>query len=689
MVSSGNGLITQTSSQLTVNQGSQNLAINWQSFDIAPTQTVNFKQPNSNAIALNRVTGQNPSSILGNLNANGQVFLINPNGILFGQTAQVSVGGLVASTLNLSDSDFNSGNYKFSGSSTASIINNGTLSAATGGYVALLGANVSNLSSGAGSSGGGNGNGTGNAGSTGISAYQGNVSLAAGQDITLQLANGSLLGLTVNQGALNAVAQNSGVIKADGGQILLTAQAANALTTAVVNNTGVLEAQTVGNHNGQISLVADMNVGTVNASGTLDPSAPHGGSGGKVNISGNTININSALSWNSNNTLTISGANSINLNAPITATNAGSLVLSYNTPYGLNFLGNNISFTNVVGGITQGALTINAQPYTLVNSVSQLATKAASNPNGFYALANNYNAGSDGTYSSTPISSFGGTFNGLGNAISNLSIVSSGQNVGLFGVVGTTGKILNLGLSGGSVTSTALGVPPIAFSAMTTVGGLVGHNFGTITNVYSTGSVAATGNYSLVGGLIGLNDGGTITNAHATGTVSGVIPYTAVGGLVGYNLNGGVIANTDATGTVAGGMYSGGLVGINNTSSTITNSYATGAVSGGGAVSVLGGTNIVGGLVGENDGLITSSYATGNVVGAANSYTGGLVGINFSNGQITTTYATGNVTGGANSILGGLVGWNYKGVITSSYATGIVTGGLGSLIGSLIGFNTP
>jgi filamentous hemagglutinin family protein len=98
-VTVGNATITAGRNRLTVNQTSQNTAINWNSFSIGAGNTVTFVQPNRNSIALNRVVGGDASVIMGNLNSNGQVFLINPNGVLFGRGAQVSVGGLVASTL--------------------------------------------------------------------------------------------------------------------------------------------------------------------------------------------------------------------------------------------------------------------------------------------------------------------------------------------------------------------------------------------------------------------------------------------------------------------------------------------------------------------------------------------------------------------------------------------------------------
>src|SRR6185369_13645824 len=160
--------------------------------------------------------GPDPSSILGSLSANGKVFLVNPNGILFGQGAQVNVGGLVASTLNITDADFMAGRYNFSGSGTGTVVNRGSINA-DGGYVALLGASVSNEGT--------------------IAAKLGTVILAAGKAMTLDVAGDGLLNLTVNEGAVNALVQNGGLIRADGGNVLLTAKSAGSLLQSAVNNT--------------------------------------------------------------------------------------------------------------------------------------------------------------------------------------------------------------------------------------------------------------------------------------------------------------------------------------------------------------------------------------------------------------------------------------------------------------------
>ncbi len=270
VVTAGNGGISSSGAGTTITQTTPNMVINWQSFNIGRTETVRFVQPGSSSVALNRVVGENPSSIFGTLSANGKVFLLNPNGILFGQGASVNVGGLVASTLGITDSNFMAGNYTFVGNSSGVILNQGSVNA-DGGFVALLGATVSNEGV--------------------ISAKLGTVALAVGNAVTLDLAGDGLLNVTVNQGAVNALAQNGGVILANGGNVLMTARSAGELLPGVVNNTGVIYAQTIENHNGTIRLMGDMQNGTVKVGGTLDASAPEGGNGGFIETSAAHVKV--------------------------------------------------------------------------------------------------------------------------------------------------------------------------------------------------------------------------------------------------------------------------------------------------------------------------------------------------------------------------------------------------------------
>ncbi|UZK65886.1 two-partner secretion domain-containing protein [Sphingomonas sp. M1-B02] len=270
-VSAGSATIANGPGSVTIDQSSQAAAINWDSFGIAEGNSVTFNQPNASAVALNRVLGSDPSVILGNLNANGQVFLVNPNGVLFGQGAQVNVGGLIASTLDVSDADFMAGRYNFAGSSRAAVLNRGSIQAADGGYVALLGADVSNQGL--------------------IVARLGTVALAAGQGVTLDVVGDGLLNVAVDTGAVQALVSNGGMIRADGGKVVLTAQAAGQLLRTAVNNSGVIEARTLESRSGTILLLGDMQSGTANIDGTLDASAPNGGDGGFIETSAATVRV--------------------------------------------------------------------------------------------------------------------------------------------------------------------------------------------------------------------------------------------------------------------------------------------------------------------------------------------------------------------------------------------------------------
>ncbi len=690
----GQGQIgTPSANQMVIDQASNKLAIDWQSFDIGKGNKVTFNQPGSDSIALNRVLGADGSKIMGQLDANGRVFIINPNGVLFGQGAQVNVGGLVASTLDISNSDFEAGNYRFKGDgSNASVINNGQITAADGGAVAMLGGTVSN-------------NGV-------IVANQGSVALAAGNAVTLDFAGDGLLNVQVDEAVIDALVENHQLIKADGGQVLLTANAGEALLKTVVNNTGVIEAQTLGEKDGKIVLLGDFDGGTVQVAGTLDASAPKGGNGGFIDTSGahvkvadsakvttkaqsgktgtwlidptdftvsagsaakndsgigattlsnslnstsvtlqtvaagseaGDINVNAAVTWNAGTTLTLSVHNDININAAITASGAnGKVALQYGQASSDGGTADYhvkapINLKNGQNFNTQKGSNGSVISYTVVNDAAALQAMKDS-PNGNYAVGSDIDL--SGIANWEPVGNaanpFTGQLAGLGHTLSNLTINRSTEDsVGLFGSSGFGSVIRDIGLVGGSV------------SGYSYVGGLVGYNSGTITNVYATGSVS--GNES-VGGLVG-NQTTTIaiTNAYATGSVSG---NRFVGGLVGTNFA--TITNAYATGTVTSTSdYVGGLVGYNN--NTITNAYATGNVT--------STSDYVGGLVGYSNRTITNAYATGSVSGQ--NFVGGLVGND--RGTITNAYVTGSVSG--QNFVGGLVGLSSRLANSSFYAT--------------------
>ncbi|MDO8954133.1 MAG: YDG domain-containing protein, partial [Gammaproteobacteria bacterium] len=280
-VVSGNVSIDQAENVLTITQSTNQAIINWQQFNIGQNETTQFIVPNSNSATLNRVTGVDASVILGTLRSNGQLWLINPNGIMFGPNAQVNVASLVASTMSIQDADFQKGEYQFQSDiqNQAKIINQGNITAANNGFIALLAPQIEN---------------------TGIiAANLGSVALGAGNRAALTLSGNQLLSFSVDQGTAanfydtegNHIAplSNSGEIRADGGTVLLTAANINQVLNQSINTSGIVEANTVTEHNGKIifSGAGDTMVtgdAQINAKGINS-----GETGGTVTIEGNRV----------------------------------------------------------------------------------------------------------------------------------------------------------------------------------------------------------------------------------------------------------------------------------------------------------------------------------------------------------------------------------------------------------------
>lgn len=264
----GAGSISQSANALTVRQSSDKLVANWSTFNIGQNASVQFVQPGSASVALNRIADTSPSQIFGKLSANGQVFLLNPQGIVFGTTARVDVGALVASSLDLSTANFLSGNYQFAKNISAGGISNAGQISANGGagsVVAFIAPQVTNTGS--------------------ITATGGQVALAAGDKVSMDFAGTGLIKLQVDQGAFNALVDNKGLIQADGGAVIMTAKTASDLMATVVNNEGTVQARTLQNKEGRILLLGDMTHGETRVAGTLDASAPDGGNGGFIETS--------------------------------------------------------------------------------------------------------------------------------------------------------------------------------------------------------------------------------------------------------------------------------------------------------------------------------------------------------------------------------------------------------------------
>ena len=701
-ITSGSGVISQSEATTTVTQLSENISLDWQSFNISPHETVNFQQPSSMSIALNRILDTNGTQILGQLNANGQLYLINPNGILFGQGSQVDVSGLIASALDINNANLRGSSQSFSGNSTGAVINEGNLIAGGRGYVALIGNTVKNQGT--------------------IQASEGTVVLGAGDAVTLTFQDSSLLQMVVDKSAINSLALNGGLIRANGGQVYMSAGAKNSLLTSMVNNTGVIEAQTIENRNGSIILLSGMTAGTTSISGTLDASAPNEGNGGfietsaaqvkisdTVNVttlatsgdsgtwfidpsdfnignagdgavsnmsaevlssslnssnitilsSGGTadgfgdININDAVSWDSNQ-LTLTAARDININAVMTVNGTSTLVLNTATANGSDLASTNgqvyvgMNFDGFRGRVDFSSsgldiLTINSANYNVINSVSQLQSMAIT---GNFALGANLGT-SESSFNFTPVASFAHNFNGLGHTITGMNIAGgAAANTGMIKIAGAASDIRNVGLVGGEVSEGGAGT-----------GGLIGSGTtGVVSNSYNTGNVSGAAG---TGGLVGSMTTGLILNSFTSGISIGA---AGTGGLVG-NMSTGSVVNSYATGNVIGAAGAGGLIGT-----------STGLISGSNATGLVDGDAGTGGLVGTTTGNTVNSYATGNVTGDAG--TGGLIGT--STGAVTNTYAAGTVVGAASTggVLGsstGVLTNNFWNIANSAYGVGSTT----------------
>jgi filamentous hemagglutinin family protein len=263
VVQSGSAVINSTTqSGLTISQDSAGAVINWESFSIGAGQRVDIRQPGASAVLLNRVVGPAPSEIFGRLTANGRVFLLNPNGVLFGPGAQVDVGSLIASTLSISDPDFAAGRYAFTGDSAASAVNQGTITARAG-DVYLFARTVDNTGT--------------------LRAPAGTVGLAAGQEVLLSEAGNEHLAVRLAPGesaTTAAVLTNSGAIAA--AQVELKAAGGNPYALAV-NNSGIVQATGLRAEGGRIFLEAGEGRSALHT-GVLDASGRNGQSGGAIQV---------------------------------------------------------------------------------------------------------------------------------------------------------------------------------------------------------------------------------------------------------------------------------------------------------------------------------------------------------------------------------------------------------------------
>ena len=677
-VAAGHATIGAASNNsLTVNQGSQNAVLNWNSFSIGQPNTVTYHQPNAASATLNRVTGNTPSSIAGRLNANGQIYLVNPNGVAITKTGAVKVsGGFVGSTLGTDDGDFMNGKRTFKGNGhSASVSNAGSITVGKGGFVGLIGGTVSNSGT--------------------IRVPLGKVGLGSGESVTLDVNGDGFMQVAVPTASKAAAGKGlvdvSGRISAAGGTIELQAATLKQAIRNAVNVSGTLSAHSLSGHSGSIVLGGGAG-GAVNVSGRLNVSA-----GRSVAYAASVKSVAAvrnasvagrkaaaakpALAPANGGTIAITGANvaiadKASLKARSQGTKGGAIgvtgdALSIGAAT-LDASGATAGGTILIGGGPQGKGPLaHAQTVSIAPGAALIAN-ATQNGNGGQIVA-----WSDAATSVYGLVSAIGAGLGDGGKIETSGHVLdvAGVRVNASAPNGVAGIWLldpfNLTVSGAATTATSSGTNPITYTSNS--GGTIVRNT-TINSALNAGT-------SVI-----LTTSGTSGDGHGNGdiTISSAIAKTA-GGAASLTMNaqGSIIINAAISSTVgamavtlnadSGGYTAGGYVNIQSPITTL-----------GGALVIGGqGAPLTSAAVGN------STQAVGVKIGAGLTTTGGAITINGS-GFVSSTstaygvYINNNAVnaGGGNVSITGIGGGNGS----SSNNVGVLTsGGLGTVSTSGVG----
>jgi len=353
-VSAGSASVSSVGNRMQITQSSNRAALNWNTFDIGANAGVNFTQPSAQSVALNRVASNNPTQIFGSLTANGKLILINPNGVVFGQGAQVNAAGLIATTNALSDANFMSGNYHFTQGGSGSVSNAGNLVVSPGGTVLLMADNVFN---------------TGH-----ITAPAGTVGLLTGT--SMQVAP-DWQAVTATPGssadASQVVLNNSGTIDvsgAQGGTIMLDGGA-----SGITQSSGQLLASGSSGAGGQVTMLG-YNVGMLSGS-VIDASGQTGG--GTVLVGGNW---HGAGPERNANAVYMDPNATINVDA--TAQGAGGSAVLWSNQY-TDFNGT-ISARGGVQGGNGGQVETSSQAQLVANGMTDASARASTGTAGNWLL---------------------------------------------------------------------------------------------------------------------------------------------------------------------------------------------------------------------------------------------------------------------------------------------------------------
>ena len=658
--------------KMEITQTTSKAVINWNTFNVGAGNTVQFIQPSSNSQVLNRVVGINggSSQILGTLTANGQVFIVNPQGIVFGNGSMVNVGALLASTRDISPNAFMAGgNLQFSTDTNASglISNAGSLNASSG-FVVLAADQIRNTGS--------------------INAPGGQVILTAGDQATLSLSNGQLVQFTVNQNANNLAIASNGVIQAQDGKIVLNANATNSLLNSVINLSGVVSAS-----GGTVAIDAGAN-GKVNLdTATVDVSRQGGlagnitmsaqeiavantrllagganGKGGTIILSGNPYKNPSQVTVE-DSTIDVSARNSGSVDSPSNTDSKGGTVI---------LAGNRVG---VFGNSTIHASGINDGGAVIIGG-DQLGKVGLLMP---VPLANQTYIGNNSTILIGSSAGDGGFVETSGQTLTMLGNVK-GSSKGKNGewLIDPTNITINA-VASTNVTNTsnvwAGGTNATGTVLNTSITNALAN--GTSVTVTTNSSGAAEGNLTVAADLVVTNpQNSTLTlfanqsltfngvNVCATGTGTlGLIATAANGTLTingtSFNLNGGT-ANLSGDGSVRNlnGVSITGNVALNGNDRINITGSSVGALQGvsqtGNLTQVNGITNISGNnRDGAGDGVritgnISQNSGTLNIDGTNTNSTG--MGVRWNGTNATTGLAYLNQTGGSINITGNSIG---------------------------------
>ena len=643
-IGAGAASVNTVGNAMSVNQTSSKVIINWSTYNIGTEASVTYNQPSASSVALNQVTTSDPSQILGRLSSNGQVWIQNAGGVYFGKDATIDVGGLLATSLKVDNNAFMSGNtISMEKDGTAgAVINDGKITVKNGGYVALIAPSVSNTGV--------------------INAPMGTVRMAAGDKVTVDLAGDGLIKLNIDRASAQAVVTNSGMIGANGGTVVLSARSAGDLASLVVNNTGIIQANSLVERNGRIFLDGGSTGITENSGSLIARGEAAGTTGGQVQMAGNRVGV----------------------------VGTGIVDVSGQVGGGQVLIGGNYQGQNTVS-IIDGTAVANAQVAVVTSGASIMANSGSKGDGGKVIVW----ADNSTTFGGN-VSARGGASAGNGGFVETSGkqtlVVQSTAKVDTGAAKGAAGTWLldptDITINNGGADVNVSGATPYTPAAI----GASSIQWSTIKTALGTGNVEVTtaGSPATAGNV------GDITIGAASGDLTSAnnLALTAAGNVLVNNAISNSTANGSLTMKAANNIAVGAAINFAGAVTGSANDSAGGTVSGTGSISVGSG------------GSVTTTDAAGNIVLTVASGTGGVTmaggttlstrgaaitiagsGVTIGDGGTTATVqsnAGGVTTGGAISINGGVGKAQYgvslnKAVVNSSAST---MGGAITIIGT-------